>query len=153
MHHLEQQHKNNQMDLAWHLKLEQVCREYCVCQTEKTMQYVSHSFVLPIFISSRELKLVRLAGWDREQLLEGDSMTSSSQLWHKSWPLLKQQGWRVTVCLGHHHRKMSRAKRDTYPTTLPLPSHPLGALNIDFTLKAVWCVQLKPTSGRLTMPG
>lgn len=117
------------------------------------MHFVFPGFVLSIFISSWELKLVKISGWDRKQLLEGDSMTSGSQLWHKSWPLLKQRGWRVRVCLGHHHREMSRAKRDTYPTTLPLPSYPLGALHIDFTseVKTVWCVQFKPTPGRPTM--
>lgn len=99
------------------------------------------------FIPSWELKLVKLAGWDGRQLLEGDSVTSGSRPWHKSWPLPKQRGWRVTVCLGHHHRKMSGAKRDTYPNAPPLPFHPLGALQIDFPfeVKAVWYVQFKPT--------
>lgn len=109
------------------------------------MQYMSHSFVL-----SFELKHVNLA--DRKQLLEGDlSMTSGSQLWHKYWPILKQHGQRVTLCLGHNHRKMSRAKRDTYPNIPQLPFHPLGALQFDFTLKvkAVWYNQVKPTSGVL----
>lgn len=63
---------------------------------------------------SRHLELVKLAGWDREQVPEWDTVTSGSQSWHKSWPVLQQHGWRVTVCLGHHHRAMSRAERDTY---------------------------------------
>lgn len=105
------------------------------------------------FYSSRELKAVQLVGRDRKQLLEGDSMTSGLQLWHKSWPILKEHGWRATVCLGHNHREMSRAKRDTYPNIPQLPYHPVGALQIDFTLKvkAPRYNQVKPTSACCTI--
>lgn len=114
---------------------------------------MGHSVVLSIFIPSCKLKVVQLDGQDRRQLLEGDSMTSGLQLWHKSWPILKEHGWRVTVCLGHNHRKMSRAKRDTYPNIPQLPYHPVGALQIDFTLKvkAPWYNQVKPTSACCTI--
>lgn len=100
------------------------------------------------FYSSRELKVVQLVGRGRKQLLEGDSMTSGLQLWHKSWPILKEHGWRATVCLGHNHREMSRAKRDTYPNIPQLPYHPVGALQIDFTLKvkAPRYNQVKPSA-------
>lgn len=50
-----------------------------------------------------------------------------------SWPVLKQHGQKVTACLGHNHRKASRAKRDTYPNIPQLPFHPLGALQLNFS--------------------
>lgn len=39
--------------------------------SEFTTLYIGHSVALPILISPCELKLVKLAGWDRKQLLEG----------------------------------------------------------------------------------
>lgn len=94
-------------------------------QKKKKQPICAAQFVVPGFITSWELKPVKAESWDREQLLGRDSLTSGSQLGHKSRPLLQQHGRRVSVCLGHHHRRTPGAKRDIYPNTLLLPSHPL----------------------------
>ncbi len=125
----------------------------CMClSSDRVVQNMDHTFLLPIFIPSWELKLVKLAGRDKQQLLKGDSMTSGSPSQHKSWPLLIQQRWRVTVCRGHHHRKMSGAKRDTYPNTpSPLPPPRYSSDRFYFEVKAAWYVLFKPTSAGCTI--
>lgn len=96
---------------------------------------MSHRAALDVLAPSCELKHVWQAGRDGAQLLEGERLTSSSHLRQKSRPILKQHERRVKWWLGHNHKKMSRAKRDTFPNIPQLPLHSRAALPIDFTLK------------------